>query len=267
MMSYLLFIHIFFLFSIEKAKEEEQHTQSKTNSFETMQTDINFLSKEMSCIRQELRTTIELLCDLTNVPKESILCPEPAVMPSASTVKVNIENHNNMDSIQEEVTSDTLTPQSPKFTISTKDLEDITSETGISEVTPDDNGTDLCISEECSAKDSLEFEKVEPIADSASKMEEGECTGGSDIKESPGANKSPHISVIFEPNVKMKSPGNSTVDILQNRSDNARQENSGSGSSIPKPDSNSPLQLGLTGFLITGDGREIKQIVTETTDV
>lgn len=243
-----------------RVKEGPQKNEPYIHNTESMQTDINSLSKDINCIRQELRATIELLCNLTKVSKDTVIFPIEEEKPLASAT--NVESH--MDSGKEEVTSDFLKPQIHKFTISTRDLEDITSETGVSDVTPDDNITDTCISEDYSGKESIECKNVDPLIDSNSKMEEGEYTESSDFKESPSANKSPHISVIFEPNVvKRKCPANSSADILQNAGKLDSQDSSVSGPSASSL--NSPF--GLTDFQSTEEDSPKTHIITETTHV
>lgn len=280
----------------EKAREENQLLHQKPDVLASMQSDIGSLLKEMAAVRMELKSTIELLCTLTHVPKESILRPLANKDHIASlTTAANIESyHPPLDLVKDganldTVTSDILTvqspsfrkcdmlapvspkfsvhdstPPSPKLMISAKDLEDITSETGVSEVTPEENITDMFTSDDHS------LDNIDPMTDLICEMEEAKS---SDFKESPGVNKGPHINVIFEPDViKMKSPSNSTK---ENRSqcddsddDHDGQEQCESGpSSESKRESNSPFPVGLTVFPSTKEETGKTQIVTETTHV
>ncbi|GAB1606937.1 potassium voltage-gated channel subfamily H member 8-like [Argonauta hians] len=236
-------------------EEEEKNQQDKFH----MKEQIVQLSEELNKVHHEVRSALHLLCELTNKTMDNVM--EKVEAPQLKVTRDSVDY--NPDSQISDCTDDNPhippVPSSPRLTISSKALADLTSPDFSFVSSKEDKPLDSAVIErETQSRDVLH--EISPQVVPRKSKEPNRKTG-----------ESPQISVIFEPNsTKLNNPVNSpNVDILRNRGRSDRTQGAGGGASGESSSVNltKPLPLGLTNFPFADENGDKKSIVTEMTNV
>ncbi|XP_036367959.1 potassium voltage-gated channel subfamily H member 8-like isoform X2 [Octopus sinensis] len=240
-----------------KTQKEDSQKNLENSSVEKcqMKEQIICLTEEMNRVHHEVRSALHLLCELTNKSMNSVLeqvtVPEVKIIRDCPRDSIDY----NPDSQISECTDDNPhIPSSPRLTISSKALADLT-DTEFS-----DNLEDSSVK-----KKVLQLEAPTHLEDTHHEISP-QVAPRKSKEANRKSSESPQISVIFEPNsTKLNCPVNSNVDILRNRGQSDRPQRAAAESS--STNLTKPLPLGLTNFPFADEDNEKKSIVTEMTNV
>ncbi|CAI9738248.1 potassium voltage-gated channel subfamily H member 8-like [Octopus vulgaris] len=240
-----------------KTQKEDSQKNLENSSVEKcqMKEQIICLTEEMNRVHHEVRSALHLLCELTNKSMNSVLeqvtVPEVKIIRDCPRDSIDY----NPDSQISECTDDNPhIPSSPRLTISSKALADLT-DTEFSDNLEDSSVKKKVLQLEAPTHPEDTHHEISPqVAPRKSK------------EANRKSSESPQISVIFEPNsTKLNCPVNSNVDILRNRGQSDRPQRAAAESS--STNLTKPLPLGLTNFPFADEDNEKKSIVTEMTNV